>query len=342
MGVTLFGVIGSVTLQRTIAGSGSVAEACLPVEALAAIVRVAKGPIKFQRVSDRLVRVTASDLSDMPKTWDLAAESTEAFADTSPPGRGVQVGRDFLAALRAASRVASRESHHRYGYHRVLLDGAIGRVVASDGSVLLLQGGFEWMPRRTAFAPALRVWDAKFWDGPDLAVAWNRERIEVATGEWRVIWPADADVKFPNYDELLARLRSPVARIALDGADADRWLQFLDELVAVPETADEVTVTFADPPALAEVGGAARRVPATQSHFGGRRSVSVKTSIRTLRLALSFGFRSVGVVGRGHPLVALDGPRRFVWATLDSTPVAGSIRPKSTSDTTTTQPERVP
>jgi hypothetical protein len=43
----------------------------------------------------------------------------------------------------------------------------------------------------------------------------------------------------------------------------------------------------------------------------------VTTAPAQLRLALALGFRTVTAVGVGHPLVALDGPRRFVWTTLD-------------------------
>ena len=94
-----------------------------------------------------------------------------------------------------------------------------------------------------------------------------------------------------------------------------------------------MTVSFADPPSLAlDPPADPPNHPASTSAFVGRRSVEISCAADRLLQALKLGFRTLTTVGLGHPVAALDGPRRFVWATRDPHPhhraVGREMRPE--------------
>ena len=243
-----------------------------------------------------------------------------------PPAAWQPAGAEFVRAMRDAAATAGRRADPRYAYHRVLVDGPAGKVVATDGGNLFARGGFAWAAADPVAVPAVGVWAAAFWaeaGGPGVAFA--PDAVHVRAGPWAVALPVDRAARFPRYGEILARLRAPAARVTLAEGDAAAWAAALAARGKGGPADDPVTVALADPPALT-IGPNTRAV-AAGSAFAGRRAVRVGTAARPLARALALGFRTLTAVGTGHPLVALDGPRRFVWATLDPPPRRPGPRP---------------
>jgi hypothetical protein len=230
--------------------------------------------------------------------------------------------------MRDAARVVGKAWAPRYAFHRVLLDAPLGKVVATDGSSLFLHSGFALVGAAVA-VPAVATWAAKVWAADAIAVGFSDAAVAVRCGAWTLHLPIDRSARMPSYGELLVRLRTPAARFTLTDDDADAWSGRLGAWVKSEGRDEPVVLTFADPPLLSRAGGAdSDRVVAAASSFAGLRSVRATTAPAQLLRALALGFRTVTASGVGHPLVALDGARRFVWATLDE-PVRLKSKPQT-------------
>ena len=300
---TLAGVVGGVTLTRRVPTPDGPAAFALPSADLRAAVEGATGLVTLA-----------------PAAGGSAGASTTPPAD--PPAAAWQpAGADFVPAMRDAVAIAGRRPDYRYAYHRVLVDGPAGKVVATDGAALFARGGFAWAAAEPVAVPSVGVWAAALWAAAgDPEVAFLPDAVRVRAGPWAVALPIDRSARFPRYGEVLARLRAPAARVTLADADAAAWAAALAARGRDGPADESVALALADPPALTPGPGPAARVAAPGSAFAGRRAVRVGTAARPLAQALALGFRTLTAVGAGHPLVALDGPRRFVWATLDPPP----------------------
>ena len=324
-GLTLSGGVAGVGLSRHLPGPGGDAAFAVPAHALQAVARDAAGEIEWTPTGAAGVRASWSGGGrEVPAVDPAPAPAVVLAADWQPAGA------DFVRALRDAGRAVRREPDARYAYHRVLLDAPAGKVVATDGVNLFVHGGFGWTAPGPAAVPAVGVWAAGFWArAGDPAVAVGAAAVGVRAGPWAVTLPVDRAARFPAYGDLLARLRVPAARVTLTAADAAAWAAGLAAWAAADGPDEPVVLALADPPTLTRgATGPAGRLTAAGSAFAGRRAVRATTARAPLGRALALGFRTLTAVGVGHPLVALDGPRRYVWAALDPAPVPPRSAPR--------------
>lgn len=270
-----------------------------------------------------VVELTAAELAAAAgraiEAVELRGTGSRSTAGLSlaEPGIWQPAGATFVGAMRDAARTASRAAHRSHEVHRVLLDVPAGKVAATDRMTLFVHGGFAWAAPRPVLLPAVGVWAAPFWrTAAEAEIAFAGDAVAVRAGPWSVSLPVDQSGRFPRYRELLNRLRIPAARIVLAEADATVWMAGLTAWRKGPSADEPVTVSFADPPTLSGGTGSAC-LTAAASCFAGRRTVRIASSAGCLARALTLGFRTLCAVGPGQPLVALDGPRRFVWAPLD-------------------------
>jgi hypothetical protein len=316
-GLTLVGTNGGVGLTARVEGRFEPAALACTADALQTVVAGASEWVGFE-VSGSGSLLATRDLAGPTAGCQLTVIDPARVPDVPPPSHWQSIDPAFIQAMRDASRLAGRTSHYRHAYHRVLIDTPLGKVMATDGSSLHVHGGFALVGAAIA-VPAVAAWAAKVWAAADeVAVGFTEVAVAVRRGVWTLHLPIDRSARMPKYGEVLVRLRAPVARFTLSNADADAWSGRLGAWVKSEGRDEPVVLTFADPPTLSRAGGTdSDRVFAAASSFAGLRSVRATTDPAPLRRALSLGFRTVTAVGAGHPLVALEGPRRFVWATLD-------------------------
>jgi hypothetical protein len=316
-GVLLIGRNGGVGLTHRIVGRFEPGDFALSADGLQAALPAAGTNVGFDVKHPEVVALVCegeSSSSGPLPTVDRSRVPELEFSTRPRP-----VGPDFLRALRDASRLVRRTADHRYAFHRVLFDAPLGRVVATDGVALFVHGGWPMTGPAVAVA-TLPAWSSPVWESHSLAVGVDAGRVVVRCGAWAVSLPVDRAARMPRYDELLARLRRPAGRLALSEADAAAWVRALSRCHASLRRSEPVTVVFADRPSLLLVPSSDPTPhPAPTSSFVGPRALRVGCDADRLLHALRLGFRTVAAAGIGHPLVALDGPRRFVWAAHDPT-----------------------
>ena len=228
---------------------------------------------------------------------------------------GQTVGQTFVRAMRDTAGVVRRTADVRYAYHRVLVDARLGRVAATDGIALFAHGGLD-IHGPVVAVPAIAAWAAPIWRTDAAAtVGITPDFVVVTAGAWAIALPVDRAARSPDYDAVLARLRRPVARLDLSSADAAAWAERLTRTRLARRTVVAATIAWTNPPSLA-VADTSPAVAGMSTAAGP--PVRVTCAADRVRQALALGFRTLTTVGPGHPLVALDGPRRFVWVAHSS------------------------
>lgn len=251
---------------------------------------------------------------DTPLPAEFATADPHDAPDLPAACRAQSVGPAFVRAMRDAAGVVRRTADYRYAYHRVLLDAPLGRVAATDGVALFAHGGLP-VCGPAVMLPAVAAWASPVWRTADaVTVAVTPAHVVVTAGAWTMALPVDRAGRAPDYDALLARLRRPVARLDLSAPDAAAWADALGRGRPSRRAVVTATVAWAARPTLM-LADAAPCVAAASSAVGP--PVRVACGADRLRQALALGFRTLTTVGPGHPLVALDGPRRFVWVAHD-------------------------
>jgi hypothetical protein len=234
----------------------------------------------------------------------------EAFAENSP---------SLLAAIHDAAETVDPDSI-RYALGCVQLQGASGRIVATDGRQLLVQGGFTFpwegeilVPRTKAFAsPELPR---------DLPVAVGRtdDWVVFRSGPWTLWLAVNKDGRFPNVEPHLPRMDAATARCQLSKADARFLAQTLPRLPGDEEWNCPVTVELNGHVAVrAKATGQPRptEVVLRNSTWTGE-AVRLNTNRRFLARAIRLGFEQVYCFGPRSPLACQEDRRTYVWALLE-------------------------
>ena len=247
---------------------------------------------------------------------DVSALSDPGSVPEFPTVPRVQdVDPAFVRAMRDAAGVVRRTADVRYAYHRVLVDARLGRVAATDGITLITHGDLD-IHGPVVAVPAIAAWAAPIWRTYTAAtVGITPDVVVVTAGAWAIALPVDRAVRSPDHDAVLARLRRPVARLDLTAVDATAWAERLTRARPARRTVVPATIAWTNPPSLA-VADASPTVAGMSTAAGP--PVHVTCAADRVRQALTLGFRTLTTVGPGHPLVALDGSRRFVWVAHSS------------------------
>jgi hypothetical protein len=105
-------------------------------------------------------------------------------------------------------RTAAARYADRYALHRVLLSGAKGRVVATDGKQLLIEAGFTFPWTQDLFVPRVAVFAApELSCGLPVSVALASGHALFRVGGWSVALKAVKGERFPNVEAVLPAAR---------------------------------------------------------------------------------------------------------------------------------------
>jgi hypothetical protein len=222
----------------------------------------------------------------------------------------------FLRTLDDACRSAGREAG-RLGLDRIQLRGKTGQIVATDGRQLLLQGGIRLPFGADLLIPALPVFGSRELAGAEpVCLGRSEGRLLVRAGPWCFDIQIDRLARFPAVDKVIPSSPQPTC-LVLSEDDAQFLLEAIPGLPAEDEDVSSVTVdldgqgmirsrtetnTTEIVLASSQVTGPPLRVCIGRHYF-----------MRTLKL----GFRALELCAPDKPLVAREGHRLLVLATLD-------------------------
>jgi hypothetical protein len=274
-------------------------------------------------------------------TWSEAgAPCTKAFATLAtdglppfpePPVKFRPMSAGFLVALTDASETAAREPS-RFAVARVLLRGAAGQLVATDGHQLLIQSGFPFPWPGDVLVPRLAVWNIPELtrEGP-AAISRTDNHVFVRAGPWTLALAIDTTGRFPPFEQAIPKERGKAGTLQFDREGVTQLLKELPRLAG--DKQGLVTLELNEHVAVrAQARG---QEPAAELDLAGSRwsgsPTRVGTDRRHLLWALHLGFTEVAVVRPSVPLVCRDVTRTYVWMPLgpDTSPPPAHNGPPS-------------
>jgi hypothetical protein len=297
--------------------------------------------------SDAAIELTAATLRQGTARWqERGAPHVESFTPLDPDQvaplpdqspRLVSMPEGFLQALDEASRTAARKPV-RFAWQRVQLRGRAGDLVATDGRLLLIQGGFRFPFAEDLLVPALPVFGAKELAGTEpVQLGRAGDRIVVRAGTWTFDLALDQAGRFPDVQRALPRGQAPT-QLRVDDADASYLVDVLPGLPAADEALSPVTLDLGDRVAVRAVTDKqCIELRLERSHVTGpslRLALDRKPFYRLLRL----GFRTFAFHAADQPVVARNGSRLAVLATLDASSIVAP-RPGAQRLATTGAPD---
>ena len=313
-------------------GSLSDARIVLPAKALEDFAGQDDTPVTLEAMADKkvIVRWAANGIPQRRRYDEATIKPSvvfpalpEQFAE-NPPGT--------LKQLDDACQTCAEESI-RFALTNLQLRGKQGQIVATDGRHAFRQSGFAFPWQGDLLVPRTRVFSCKELDstGPvRIGRAQNWAVFQV--GPWTIWLAIDTEGRFPQTDDLWPIAERATSRVELTDEDA-RFLAARigclpgDQEVNFPVTLDlngEVIVRgkSTDQPQPTDL------VLSGSIYSGPPRRVN--TSRLFVARALRLGFRQFLFFGDSSPLLAVDGPRQYLWMPLAAedaaSPSADAIR----------------
>ncbi len=280
------GKTGSVTLVETGAGRG---EACWD-----------DGGVPRRRAFETVSPETLPPLPELPAHWQPVEPA-------------------FLRALAEATRTTARDGV-RYSLARIQLRGRGGRVVATDGRQLLVQGGFSLPWADDVLLPALPLFVSRDLpsEGP-IALGRTRSHVGLRVGPWAFVLEIDDGGRYPEVDGVIPRMDRTASRLHLSEEDARFLLHVLPRLPGRTDDLAPVTLDLGEQAVLrtrADDSAQMHEVFLSGSTCAGP-AVRLACNRRYLARLVQLGFREVQVCNANTPLLCRDPTRTYLFMPLD-------------------------
>jgi hypothetical protein len=313
-------------------GSLTDARIVLPAKALEDFAGQDDTPVALEAVADKKIaaRWAASGIPQRRLYDEATIKPSVVFPalprqfSQNPPGT--------LKQPDDACQTCAEESI-RFALVNVQLRGKQGQIVATDGRHAFRQSGFSFPWQGDLLVPRTRVFASKELDATSpvrIGYAQNCAVFQIAP--WTIWLAIDTEGRFPQTDDLWPIAERATSRVELSDEDA-RFLAARigclpgDQEVNFPVTLDlngEVIVrgnsTDQPQPTDLVLSGSIYSVPPRR----------VNTSRLFVARALRLGFRQFLFFGDSPPLLAVDGPRQYLWMPLAAAdaaaPSADAIR----------------
>lgn len=334
--VTLTAAFPDVTLELACAATGGRGRdevLVVPMAALAAVESHSDELVAFD-VTEKLTGVARWGGPGVSGSVPVAFVMPGKQHDPLPhPEKMKPVGARLLVALHEAGRTASRDDG-RYALSRVQVRGATGEIIATDGKVAVLFGGFHLPFAEDLLVPAVPLFGSpEVRAEEDVRVGRTPAHLVVRAGIWTA-WLAVAPAgKFPDVAAVVPR-HAPTT-VALDRGDA---AALLPQLPGLPGREHDLRPVTLDADgvltirARADGTGVVREVVLTRSPVTGP-AARVVLDRRALARLLALGCTEVrltpgkAVAGTGAGVTVLAAPLDTDLAAEARTPDAPPLHP---------------
>jgi hypothetical protein len=313
-------------------GSLPDARIVLPAKALEDFAGQDDTPVTLEAAADKkiVVRWAASGIPQRRLYDEATIQPSVVFP--ALPGQFAENPPGTLKQLDDACQNCADESI-RFALTNLQLRGKQGQIVATDGRHAFRQSGFSFPWQGDLLVPRTRVFGSKELDaGSPVRIARVENWAVFNVAPWTIWLAIDTEGRFPQTDDLWPIAERATSRVEL--SDEDAWFLAArigclpgDQEVNFPVTLDlngEVIVRgkSTDQPQPTDL------VLSGSIYSGPPRRVN--TSRLFVARALRLGFRQFLFFGDSSPLLAVDGPRQYLWMPLAvqdaAAPSADAIR----------------
>ncbi|MCH7725294.1 MAG: hypothetical protein IH991_02255 [Planctomycetes bacterium] len=281
--------------------------------------------VKLETTSDGQVIAGWNDGIPQVVQYDKQAQHDGAKFPGVPKQMAENAG-SLLSALHDAMETADADAV-RYSLNHIQLDGSQGRIVATDGRQVLVQGGceFPWsdqllVPRRTVFGckELLRI--------EPVLIGKSKDWLTICVGPWTVHLRIETEGRFPAVDDHIQKPENAVAGFELGDGDAEFLVKAIKRLPSDDAYNLSITIDLNGAVAIrakSENQPQPTEIQLSRSTCSGE-PIRFNTNRKYLARACQLGFRQIHVFGNDVPVLCQDDTRQFVWALL--TPEA-AIKP---------------
>ena len=300
-------------------------ELTTPFEFLADCEAGKDDPVQLQRDGDTGVVATWND-GGIPQ---IVRYDTQGVANETPGAPDVMANnpRRLVTALQEATDTADREAV-RYALNAIQLQGAAGRIIATDGRQLLVASGFvfPWeddvhIPRNTVFA------SREFAGIDDVAIGKTDQWVALRIGPWTTWLETVKDAKFPRVMDHIPRADDAKTVVRISESDATFLSKSLKHLPCDDSLNQPVTIDANGSVAVRSQapGRQPTELVLTNSTVDGE-ATRLNTNRSFLSRVVKLGFRDMRLYGPETPAYCCDEHRSYVWAVLGKD---GVITPSS-------------
>jgi hypothetical protein len=235
----------------------------------------------------------------------------------------VSPGDGFVAALATAAGTTGVTT--RFALDKILLRCARGEIVSTDGTVLLAHCGFRLPGDKDVLIPVCPSFGVpEVRNQKEVQVGLAEGHLVVKAGPWSVAIP-EAKGRFPDVESVVPKSGTAVATVELH-EDALDVIKAKVPGLPVTDTHTRPVALDVDPFGVFVTAGN-ERLELPGCRVTGA-AVRVEMERRHLVRASKLDFKTFCLSAPGKPVLAAEGNRRLVWASLAGNPESGRVSPR--------------
>ena len=224
----------------------------------------------------------------------------------------------LVCALRDAAATTDNDAT-RYALNCIQLQGERGKLAATDGHQLLVQGGFDFPWHDDVLIPTRKVFASRELptDQP-VGVGKTNDWVCVRIGQWTLQFKIEKESRFPRVEDHIPNANSAATTLRLSDADAMFLTKAVKRLPGSDDYNSPVTVDLNGDVAIRAKGeeqSAPTELILTNSSRSGE-VIRFNTNREFLARAMKLGFRDVRLTSVEAPAFCCDQSRQYLWGLL--------------------------
>ncbi len=240
------------------------------------------------------------------------------FPDT--PAAWTSISADVLTALAEASATCTADST-RYALDCVQLRGTTHKIVATDGSQLLVRSGFGLPWDGDLLIRGSPIFDCKaFARDQPIQIGKTDTHVVLRIGPWTTYHEIQKDGRFPRVEDAIPETEAMTTRIQLNPDDARFLETALERLPGTDVLHSPATIDMNGKVAIRASGAGQPQVTELvldRSSYTGP-SIRINSNREFLSRAIRLGFSEIGISGVEAPVVCRKEHQVYAWQPLCS------------------------
>ena len=240
------------------------------------------------------------------------------FPDT--PATWESIAADVLTALAQASEICTGEST-RYALDCIQLRGTIHKIIATDGSQLLVRSGLGLPWDGDLLIRGSPIFASKaFARDQSIRIGKTDTHVVLRIGPWTTYHEIRKDGRFPRVEDAIPETQTMTSRIQLDPDDARFLETALDRLPGSEVLNSPATIDLNGKVAIRARGDGQSQVTELvldRSSYTGP-PIRINSNRDFLSRAIRLGFSEIGISGVEMPVVCRNEHQVYAWQPLSS------------------------